>query len=465
MFARSQTAPKLATVLFAALVAAFFSHLAGFPPKAVLALSVFFAEISATLLLWANRLPIALIGTSLLFLLGALDVKSFLEFANLDVIFFLVGMMAFIGVLEERMFFEHLVAKVLEASRGSGVLVLFSVMVLSGILAALVDEVTSIVIMASFVLALARAARVSPVPLVLMSVFATNIGSSATVIGNPVGVLVAFREGLTFGDFLRWATPISALALAIVVVLSFRFFRRYIYEFSVNISQSTAHLGLEGGGAWSFKRDAALFTSTIVALALHHQLEELLHLEKNTLLLAIPFIAAGASMVLDLEVGMMAFREKVDWPTIVFFAMLFASVGALESSGFTEYFSHLLAQAGGGVYELTLVVYALTAVIMSAFMDNVLAVAVLLPVIEKFQATGIPVFPFYWVTLFSATIGGNLTPIGSTANIVALSLLERAGHEKPSFGEWVRHGLWASLVPLAVAVLLVYLQTPLMPQR
>ncbi|QOJ78944.1 hypothetical protein IG193_00310 [Infirmifilum lucidum] len=463
MFVRDQTVPRLVAVLFTALAAAFFSYLAGFPPKAVLALSVFFAEISATLLLWANRLPIAFIGTGLLFFLGALDVKSFLEFANLDVIFFLVGMMAFIGVLEERMFFEHLVAKVLDAFRGNGVLVVFSLMVLSGALAALIDEVTSIVIMTSFALALARAARVSPVPLVLLSVFATNIGSSATVIGNPVGVLVAFRGGLTFGDFLRWATPISTLALAIVVVLSFRFFRGYIYEFSANISRGATPLEPEGGGVGGFGRDAVLFASTVVALALHHQLEELLHLEKNTLLMAIPFIAAGISIVLDLEVGMRAFREKVEWPTVVFFALLFASVGALESSGFTEYFSHLLAQAGGGVYESTLVVYTVAATLMSAFMDNVLAVAVLLPVVEKFQGTGIPVFPFYWVTLFSATIGGNLTFIGSTANIVALSLLEKAGHEKPSFSEWVRHSSWASLVPLAVAVLLVYLQTPLMP--
>ncbi|UNQ73588.1 SLC13 family permease [Infirmifilum sp. NZ] len=464
MSARSGYFSSFAAILVIALVAALLSYLAGFPEMAVLAISVFFAEIAATLLLWDRRVPVAFLGVALLLALGALNIESFLRFANLDVIFFLIGMMAFVGTLEERHFFDRLVSITLNASKGNGVVLILAVLALSALLAALVDEVTSIVVMTSFILPLSRFAGVSPVPLLLLSIFATNIGSSATVIGNPVGVLVAFRGGLTFGDFLRWATPISVLALAVLTVLAFRFQRSYIVSFTMGLaSQQRVVPQDESTGSKSFKRDAILFLSTITGLALHHQLEELLHLEKNTLLLGIPLMAAAVSIMIDLDRGMKAFRERVDWPTLIFFAMLFASVGALESSGFIEYFSQGFSSVTGGTFELTLLLYSTTATLMSAFMDNVLAVAVLLPVVEALAVAGISSFPLYWVSLFCGTIGGNLTPIGSTANIVALGLLEKAGYQRPSLREWLRHGWWATVVPLALAVSLIYVQTPLMP--
>jgi len=463
MSARGGYFSSFAAILVVALIAGLLSYLAGFPETAVLAISVFFAEIAATLLLWDRRVPVAFLGTALLLALGALNIESFLKYANLDVIFLLIGMMAFVGTLEERQFFERLVSVTLNASKGNGIVLVFMIIVLSALLAALVNEVTSIVVMASFIFPLSRLAGVDPAPLLVLSVFASNIGSSATVIGNPVGVLIAFRGGLTFGDFLRWATPISALSLAALTLLAFRYLRGYIVSFTMGISSQQGEVAQEQVGWKDFKRDAILFLSTIAGLTVHHQLEELLHLETNSLLLGIPLMAAGVSLIIDLDRGMKAFHEKVEWSTLIFFAMLFASVGALESSGFIEYFSQGLASVTGGEFELTLILLSITATVMSAFMDNVLAVAVLLPVVEAQAVAGISPFPLYWVSLFCGTIGGNLTPVGSTANIVALSLLEKAGYRRPSLREWLRHGWWATVVPLALAVSLIYVQIPLMP--
>lgn len=460
---QSSTAASLTSVLFISLMTALIASLAGFPPGSVLALSIFFAEISATLLLWNNRLPIAFIGVSLLFLARALDPKSFLEFANLDVIFFLIGMMTFIGFLEEQKFFDYIVSSILRASGDNSILLIFMVIVLSALLAAVVDEVTSIVIMVSIIMAMARKADISPLPLLLLSIFATNIGSSATVVGNPVGVLIAFRGGLTFSDFLRWATPISILSVALLAIFSLRFFRDYIYELTLKLCSVSPKGDEEQLSAPNLRRNFILFTGALVMLVLHHQVEELFHLEKNTLLLVTPFIFAGTAMLLDLETGMRAFEHKVEWSTLIFFSLLFASVGALESSGFLEVFSTLLVSVAGGSLETLLVVFVAVATLMSAFMDNVLAVSVLLPIVENIGNLGIPRFPFYWLALFSATIGGNLTFIGSTANIVALGLLEKAGYKKPSIKEWLKHGWWATLIPLAVSTLLVYFQIPLMP--
>ncbi|MEZ0346236.1 MAG: SLC13 family permease [Infirmifilum sp.] len=453
---------KLISVLFIALAAAFIANLAGFPARSVVAISIFFAEISATLLLWTYRLPIAFIGTSLLFLTGSLTLKAFLDHGNLDVIFFLIGMMTFMGILEETHFFDHIASHMLIASRGNPVLLLFTVSILSATLAALVDEVTSIVVMVSLILALTRKSKVSPVPLVLLSVFATNIGSSATLIGNPVGVLVAFRGGLTFEDFLRWATPISILSLSIMIILALRFYRNYLLALKLSAPQDEASGAQEVATPGEFRKNLLLFSTIISLLALHHQLEELFSLGKNTLLLAIPFAAAGVTMLMYPEKGLHAFTERVEWPTIIFFALLFASVGALDSSGFIDAFAHLIIQAAGGSLELSMVVYALTATLMSAFMDNVLAVSVLIHVVDKIAAAGLPPYPFYWVALFSATIGGNLTYVGSTANIVALGMLEKNGLQKPSFKEWLSYGWWATLVPLAVAITMIYVQAPLM---
>ncbi|MEM3395504.1 MAG: SLC13 family permease, partial [Nitrososphaerota archaeon] len=174
---------------------------------------VFSSIIMGALFYWRFRLAFTFLGIGILLGSGLLDVPHLIEFAGLDIIIFLIGMMIIIGFLEEKHFFEAILDRVMKYGKDSAKRTLFLIMFMAALSAALVDEVTSILFMTALVIHLSARLKVSPIPLIIMTVFATNIGSSATVVGNPVGVIVALRSGYGFSDFLRWAAPISITCL------------------------------------------------------------------------------------------------------------------------------------------------------------------------------------------------------------------------------------------------------------
>src|SRR3989338_2040452 len=210
----------------------------GFSLKQVIATDIFLMIICGTLCYWKFRLGFALMGLSILLGTKLIDIPHLIEFAGLDIILFLFGMMTIIGFLEENHFFEYLVAKVVDAIGERPYLLMTILMVLSSFFAALVDEVTSILFMMSAMFHITKRYKISPVPFLLMIVFATNIGSSATAVGNPIGVMIALRAGLTFADFLRWAAPISLVALLANIGTCFLLFKKPIEELQQKMEKS-----------------------------------------------------------------------------------------------------------------------------------------------------------------------------------------------------------------------------------
>jgi Na+/H+ antiporter NhaD/arsenite permease-like protein len=219
---------KIFVYLLIIFVLSSLAHLVGFPWDQVLSLAIFLMVISGTLLFWRFRLPFALIGISLLLAFGLLDIPHLIEFSGLDIVLFLVGMMIFVGFLEENHFFESLVNTLVRTIGRRPLFLVITLMVVGAVSAALVDEVTSILFMTAAMIRLTSRFGVNPIPFVIIQVFATNIGSSATVVGNPIGVMIAMRAGLTFQDFLRWASPVSLCALLLTIPLSLLYYSKEI---------------------------------------------------------------------------------------------------------------------------------------------------------------------------------------------------------------------------------------------
>jgi len=211
------------------------SSLVGFSTHQVLSLAIFFMVIFGTILFWQFRLPFALLGISSLLAFGLLDIHHLIEFAGLDIILFLIGMMILVGYLEENRFFESLVNTLIRYIGPRPLLLVVILMIVGAISAALVDEVTSILFMTATMIHLTSRFGVNPIPFVIIQVFATNIGSSATVVGNPIGVMIAMRAGLTFQDFLRWASPISLCALLVTIPLSLLYYSKEIRDWRQKI--------------------------------------------------------------------------------------------------------------------------------------------------------------------------------------------------------------------------------------
>ncbi|MEM2034597.1 MAG: SLC13 family permease, partial [Candidatus Caldarchaeum sp.] len=335
-------------------------------------------------------------------------------------------------------------------------------MIMSAVLVALVDEVTSILIMVAILLDFTTRYNLNPVNFIMMSIFATNIGSAATVIGNPVGILIAFQADLGFLDFLRWSTPISAIALIVCIAINLYLFRRDISQLAAAMNADSAQAVLvDNDDKPDVRLPAAVFLLMIATLVLHAKIEEVLGLEKNVMLLGVPLFFAGFVLLLERDRARELVERRIDWWTLLFFMTFFASVGTLVHTGATKVFAEMIVEVGR---ETTIIMPLLTVLagLMSAFMDNVLAVATWIPVIKTLGEFGINAFPLWWTLLFAGTFWGNLTIIGSTANIVAVGLLEKRERIHITLRQWIVAGSATTFPTVLIAFLLLLLQTPLM---
>ncbi|MDW7978475.1 MAG: SLC13 family permease, partial [Candidatus Caldarchaeum sp.] len=374
-----------------------------------------------------------------------------------------------VGYLEEARFFEVLIDRLLLiiGNRPKALVIFF--MGMSALLAALVDEVTSILIMVAILLDFTSRYNLNPVRFIILSIFATNIGSSATVVGNPVGVLIAFQAGLGFTDFLRWATPVSIASLLLCMLLSLYVFRRDIAQLSEAMANNAVKqvVVLEktnGDDKPDIRIPAAIFLATITGLVLHTPIEQLLGLGKNAMLLGVPFLFAGIVLFLERERARELVERRIDWWTLLFFMIFFASVGTLSHTGATQVFANIILEAGGSSLQTLMLIVMVVGGLMSAFMDNVLAVATWIPIIKTIGEFGINNFPLWWTMLFAGTFWGNLTIIGSTANIVAVGMLEKRERIHITLRQWIGVGAAITMPTVILALLLLFLQLPAMGQ-
>jgi Na+/H+ antiporter NhaD/arsenite permease-like protein len=449
----------------AVLLAGIFSSAFGMSSAQTISLVVFSGIIVGVLFYWRMRLAFALAGLSILFVTGVMDLSHFIEFASLDIIVFLIGMMIVIGFLEERRFFEVLLERIMGFAKGNAVKAVSLLMLMAALSAALVDEVTSILFMMTTAIHLVARLNLSIVPLMMMLVFATNIGSSATVVGNPVGVMIAMKAKLTFMDFIRWATPIAVVGLGLSILLSFAYFKGYIKSMNdamVNARQQVAEVQENGKTKFDII-SVLMFVGTLLGLVLHSQIEYYLKLEKNTMLVGVAVISAAISLLLMKDKARELVERRVDWWTLIFFLIFFSSVGTLKYTGVTTKISNALLEFTGGNQLLMFFLFSVIVGLLSAFMDNVLAVATFIPMVSEIGSAGLNVFPIWWGMLFGATWMGNLTMIGSTANIVAVGMVERQRLEHVSFREWIVPGAVVSLGTFPLALFLLYIQLPFMP--
>jgi len=440
----------------------------GLTLEQTLSATIFMGIILGALFFWKFRLAFALIGMTALLACGLIDIPHIIEFAGLDIILFLIGMMILVGFLEERHFFELLVERIVSVVGSSGKRLTAALMVMSAVFAALVDEVTSILFMTSTVLHLTSKRKLNPLPFVMMIVFATNIGSSATVVGNPVGVMVALRGGLTFADFLRWATPVATIALCAAIPVSLKLFSKDVNKLDEELHKVVTEEEKEERSASVERKQQTIcwimFVGTILLLVAHSSIESLLGLQKNAMLLGTSLGAAGIALLIDFERARELVEKRVEWWTLSFFILLFASVGTLRLVGVTGVLASLLHVLAGRNETTLMIVFMWGVGLLSAFMDNVLAVATFIPIVQDLQTIGVSTFSIWWGMLFAGTFFGNLTMIGSTANIVAIGMLERRKAGFLSLADWIKPGAIVSIVTLVIATVMLYLQIPLMPR-
>ncbi|MBO4647494.1 MAG: hypothetical protein J5806_05005 [Lentisphaeria bacterium] len=458
-------APRFAILLGVAALVGLGGPLVGMSTTQAVACAVFISIIFGTLFFWEFRLAVAFLGLAVLIFSKSLDIPTFVSSSSLEVILFLVGMMVIVGALRDLGFFTWIVQLIVSMPNLSGRKFILVTAVTSALLACAVDEVTSIIFISTLIFQVCGRLKLKPTPYILIAVLATNIGSSGTMMGNPVGIFIGTKGQLTFGDFMVWSFPLMLTSLLITILLLLWFFRRDLARFDISMKDRLARgLSIAPVVDVPYGKGLILLVLTVIAIAAHHQTETVLDLETNSVLLVTPLICAGIVMILKPDRARHYIENEVDWWTLIFFMLLFAVAGTLEHTHvdklMADGFSKVAGKTPGTLVPFVFSVSALG----SAFVDNVIFVAAFSPVIEELSNT-VKDLPLWWALLFGACFGGNITMIGSTANIVALGMLEKHGGHQVGFFQWLKIGALCTVVSGAIAVGALLFLTPYMPDH
>ena len=344
---------KFSILLFCCFLLGYLWFKLSFSLPQVISLVIFSASMLATLLFWESRVAIVFWGIAALILTKTIDVEHLILFSSLDVILFLIGMMVIVGLLREVNFFNWILCRLVTLKGMTARKLIIAICISSALMACLVDEVTSIIFMIGLIFALTDYFEVKPIPFLIITVISTNIGSTGTVLGNPIGILIATKAGLNFEDFLLHAFPLMIIVLLAVIGIVLFWYRREIKELDNKINtlgsdRETFSKLVCVPMTKEIRKEFFVFFITLLFIGLHHRIEQAIGLSANSLLLSIPLMSAGAIMLWHRDKAKKYIEKDVDWWTLIFFMLLFAQVGTLKYTGVTEIFSKGIARLANG---------------------------------------------------------------------------------------------------------------------
>ena len=435
----------------------------GFNFPQIISCSVFTLIISATLFFWDFHLPIAFVGIALLLMLNVMDIPRLLTKSHLDIILFLVGMMVIVGILKELGLFSWIIISVISAPMMTARRFVVTTCVVGAVMSCMVDEMTAMVFVAALTFQVCDTLNIKPVPFIIMGVMAINIGSAGTMLGNPVGILIGQGASppLSFNDFMLWSFPVMLAEFVVVMIYMLWSFRRELREMNDGM-RKRRELGLRLGPLVDVphRLGLSILFLLIALLSLHTVFEGFLGLPRNTMLIMTPLLLSGVMMLWRRERIHQYIEHEVEWVTLIFFMMLFVVAGTLEHTKVTEIVADGFVSTFGDTPELLLPVILGISAVGSAFIENIVFVAAFMPVVVKLEQT-----PLLWALLHGACLGGNITMIGSTANIAAVSMLEKRYWTRVNFFAWLKTGIMVGLLSCLVAWVCFSFSAPYMPTR
>jgi Na+/H+ antiporter NhaD/arsenite permease-like protein len=462
----------MATVVSAAGVG---TYLLGVAPTALSQFSVctFVGVICTTLFFWPHRVAVAFLGVAILIGSQAMTLRGMLQATELDIIFFLIGMMIIVGALKDLGILTWVIQIIINQKHMTGMMFVIVLCLLSAVLSSIIGEVSSIIVVLALVFQVCETLKVRATPFVLMAVLSTNIGSAATMLGNPVGIFIGNKAGFTFSQFIVGATPIALVALVVTTITLLIWYRKDVSDMTEQMDLHRLHnQGLGPLLRIPHRRGLFVLVATIGIIVFHHQIETLLGLSgvenKNAFLIVTPLVIAGLLMMYRPQRARHYVEHDVEWWTLLFFMLLFAIAGSMEEQNVTRNLADkLMGVVKGGPDAMVPFVLILSSV-GSAFVDNIVFVAAFTPVIQALVERSADYSILWWTLLFGACFGGNITAVGSTANIIALGFLEKRGHVHIGFWEWFKIGAVIGLLTGLVAwglLMLLPVQQPLVHDK
>lgn len=403
-----------------------------------------------------GRVRVALGGAVIMFVIGATDAESafFSEETGIDwnVLFLLLGMMLIVGVLRRTGIFEYIAIWSVKRARGRPFRVMVILVVVTAVASAALDNVTTVLLIAPVTFLVCDRLGVPVVPYLIAEAMASNIGGTATLVGDPPNIIIASRADISYAEFLIHLAPLVVVLMVVFVGMCRVMFRSaYVYD----EKRVAGIMALREREAISDPRllvvSLVVLTLVTVAFVLH----TVLHVEPSIVALVGGLVLLALSRLDPEDVA-----RDVEWPTLVFFAGLFIMVGALVHTGAIGELADAAASASEGRLREASIGLLWGSAVISGLVDNIPYVATMSPVVAEIVAAeggGEQARSLWWSLALGADLGGNATAVGASANVVVLGLADKAGH-KITFWEFTKYGLLVTFVTISISTPYVLLR-------
>ncbi len=386
----------------------------------------------------------SLLGASVMAASGLLSSEEAVKAIDHNTVGLLVGMMIVVGILSKSGLFQYLAVKAIKITGGRPLLIFWIISLLTAALSAFLDNVTTVLLVTPVVLSLCELIAMNPLPLLMMELFASNIGGTATLIGDPPNMIIASVAGFSFNDFIIVIAPAAIFILcAVTAYVSF-----YYKKEMRSDPEAAKRLCEVDESKLIINRPLMIKSVVVIALVLiGFTMHRIFHIEASVVALA----AAGVLLAISLLDEGTIIHNEVEWPTIIYFLSLFIMAGGLKATGVIEEASKLLTLLLAGNPLLMLLGVLWISGLSCAFINNIAFTAIFVHIIESMaQAAAIPAGPLYWALALGACLGGNGTYFGAAANAVVADFAAKEGIDI-SFAAFSKIGLRVVFVSLLIS--------------
>ena len=370
---------------------------------------------------------------------------------NWQTIIFIAGMMIMVEGMAKVGFFRWLCMEIAKMVKYQVIPIFMTFMLLSFVLAMFIDSITVILFLAAVTIELSQLLEFDPVPMILSEIFCANLGGSATMCGDPPNIIIGTSLGYSFTDFITNTGLMAVVSLVFVVIYFYFAFRKELKKNGANKKDHASYPDPKEAitDKRGFTASCIIFLCAVVLLVSHAQTG-----------LTVSTIGVAIAIVTLIVAGKDALEllKKVDYKTLLFFVGLFVVVGGLEQTGVLKLIAQFISNISGGSIKAVIVIILLLSAVCSALIDNIPFAATMVPVIQSIAATqGMDLRVIAWALSLGTDLGGNATPIGASANVVATSVSAKSGHPI-TWGKYCKYCVPATLLVIAVSLGCLFLR-------
>lgn len=419
----------------------------------IVAVAVFLIVILLIITERVHRTAAAMAGAMVLILTGVMSADKALSYIDFNTIGVLVGMMIFVAIVRRSGMFEYIAVRAAKAVHGDPWKIMVAFTLITAVLSAILDNVTTVLLVGPMSIAIARMLKIDPVPFLMGQILASNVGGTATLIGDPPNIMIGSAAHLSFMDFLE-NTGFAVLFILVVLIL----LMKIVYEKKIELGTVDTGAIEKLDPSKSITNRALMRKGIIVLICviIGFMFHDKLGIESSVIALT----AAAVMLIIGREDVDQAI-QGVEWTTILFFMSLFVVVGGLTETGIIKELASKIIGATDGHPMVTMLVLLWASALLSSILDNIPFVATLIPLILAMQADGMDVTSFWWAISLGACLGGNGTMIGASANVVLSDISTKHGYPI-TFKSYLKVGMPFMLLSIVISTVFLVVKFDIM---